>query len=177
MQLSATEIYIAEEPGARPSAIVDVLNAFKPGAVYVPAQLDESMLQHLRAICSDGFEGAAADPDGAEDGADASVYNWPAPSEQLGANNGAADDVDGQQVLQLATSKHFKLVQVRPTGAGTLLASSARLPRHVLKPLDRTMPVWSGMCQCQAVGARAYTCTCRSRVIRQAGVKVRAHSQ
>ena len=111
MQLSATEIHSPDEQGARPAALAAVLQAFKPDALYVPAQIDEEFFQHLRSMCQRGPDAAAADSNAVEDGADASVYNWPAPSEQPDWQQEEAPD-DADEVLQLAATKHFKFVQV-----------------------------------------------------------------
>lgn len=119
LQLKTCEVHcdLDDARTDAPATLASRLSALAPDVVFASSQADAAVLAQIRA----SFEArAAAAQDVNDAGSDASVYHWPAPSEQAPAVSAAQDDADSAQ-LQLVAAKHFKFVHVRDTHALLLL--------------------------------------------------------
>jgi hypothetical protein len=87
--------------------VVKQLASLHVDCVYVCSQSDDQLiaeLQHIN-VASNDFEVASADG-----GSDASVYQWPAPSEQAASQRTEIHEVD--RGIRLVPARYFKFVQV-----------------------------------------------------------------
>jgi hypothetical protein len=113
VQLSATELHNPDEAGTSPTALAELFQALRPDVIFVPATADEQLVAQLCTASRAAQRGGVGE-DGEHDAAsDASVYNWPAPSEAAGLQS-ETELAGNDDVVQLVSSKHFKLPQVSP---------------------------------------------------------------
>ena len=123
LQLKACEIHCALDDARSdvPGSLANRLSALAPDVVFASSQADPALLSQIRAT----FEArTAAAQDDNDAGSDASVYHWPAPSEQAQPDTAEQGDADSAQ-LQLVATKHFKFVQARPEPAAAQQGAAA----------------------------------------------------
>lgn len=119
VQLEATELHMPEAAAQHGCPLLDTLRAKRPHVVYAQALVPDCILQLLHQ-----HFGSSADPHVIEQSEatsaadeDASVYNWPAPSERAvhegEDNEGEGNNIGASDTVQLASAKHFKFPHVR----------------------------------------------------------------